>query len=206
MLLGGNTSSYPSSGPPERVSPPFFLRACRRRRRRSRRQPLTLLPPPPRGQMVSPIPGGEGSKALALAQEGQHKNPELLGEGWWWGVCGGVGGWGGGGGLKKKERSGEGRSLDACAWHPQTARQPRRLVAAVCRRAPPPHLPIHTPPPKKTRADVDGLPHPGAAVWPGQQYYNAVDRLTGRSRGGKLKGEETAVVEQARRSPFVRAF
>lgn len=44
--------------------------------------------------------------------------------------------------------------------------------------------------------DSDGLPHVGAAVWPGQPYYAAVDRLTGKSKSGKLKGEETAVVDQ----------
>ena len=27
--------------------------------------------------------------------------------------------------------------------------------------------------------DVDGLPHVGAAIWPGQSYYNAKDKLTG---------------------------
>lgn len=27
--------------------------------------------------------------------------------------------------------------------------------------------------------DVDGLPHVGAAIWPGQQYYSAVDQLNG---------------------------
>lgn len=46
-----------------------------------------------------------------------------------------------------------------------------------------------------TLLDAEGLPHVGACVWPGQYYYSAVDRLTGRSRTGKLKGEETAVVE-----------
>lgn len=44
--------------------------------------------------------------------------------------------------------------------------------------------------------DGDGLPHVGAAVWPGQPYYAALDRLTGKAKGGKLKGEETAVVDQ----------
>ena len=73
--------------------------------------------------------------------------------------------------------------------------------------------------------DMDGLPHIGAAIWPGQNYYNTLDNLTGkgcipmeawtgcgvqahtsehgrapvhagRSKAGKLKGEETAVVEQ----------
>jgi hypothetical protein len=44
--------------------------------------------------------------------------------------------------------------------------------------------------------DGDGLPHVGAAIWPGQSYYSAMDRLTGKVKGGKLKGEETAVVDQ----------
>lgn len=44
--------------------------------------------------------------------------------------------------------------------------------------------------------DSEGLPHIGAAVWPGQMYYSAVDKLTGRSKTGKMKGEETAIVEQ----------
>lgn len=44
--------------------------------------------------------------------------------------------------------------------------------------------------------DKDGLPHIGAAVWPGQMYYNAVDPLTGKTKTGKMKGEETAVVDQ----------
>ncbi len=44
--------------------------------------------------------------------------------------------------------------------------------------------------------DSDGLPHVGAAVWPGQPFYAALDALSGRGRGGKLKGEETAVVDQ----------
>lgn len=43
--------------------------------------------------------------------------------------------------------------------------------------------------------DSDGLPHIGAAVWPGKQYYSTVDRLTGKTKGSKLKGEETAVVD-----------
>ncbi|PSC76790.1 DNA-directed RNA polymerase I subunit 2 isoform X1 [Micractinium conductrix] len=44
--------------------------------------------------------------------------------------------------------------------------------------------------------DEDGLPHIGAPIWPGQSYYSAVDKLTGRSKGSKLKGEETAVIDQ----------
>jgi DNA-directed RNA polymerase I subunit RPA2 len=44
--------------------------------------------------------------------------------------------------------------------------------------------------------DTDGLPHVGAVVWPGQPYYNTIDRLSGKGKGGKVKGEETAVVDQ----------
>ncbi|KAK9824626.1 hypothetical protein WJX72_011831 [[Myrmecia] bisecta] len=44
--------------------------------------------------------------------------------------------------------------------------------------------------------DVEGLPHVGAIIWPGQPYYNAVDKISGRSKGGKLKGEETGVIDQ----------
>lgn len=44
--------------------------------------------------------------------------------------------------------------------------------------------------------DSEGLPHIGGAIWPGQTYYSAVDRLTGRAKTGKLKGEECAVVDQ----------
>ncbi len=32
--------------------------------------------------------------------------------------------------------------------------------------------------------DADGLPHVGAAIWPGQQYYSAVDQLKGGRGGG----------------------
>ena len=44
--------------------------------------------------------------------------------------------------------------------------------------------------------DADGLPRIGAPVWTGESYYNAVDTLSGRNKSGKLKGEETAVVDQ----------
>ena len=44
--------------------------------------------------------------------------------------------------------------------------------------------------------DSDGLPHVGAAVWPGQMYYSATDKSTGKWKSGKLKGEETAVIDQ----------
>jgi len=44
--------------------------------------------------------------------------------------------------------------------------------------------------------DSDGLPKCGVPVWPGNTYYSAVDQLTNKSRLGKLKGEETAVVDQ----------
>lgn len=35
--------------------------------------------------------------------------------------------------------------------------------------------------------DSDGLPHVGAAIWPGQHYYNTVDKLTG-GVGGCWRG------------------
>jgi len=44
--------------------------------------------------------------------------------------------------------------------------------------------------------DPDGLPRIGAPVWTGESYYNAVDTLSGKNKSGKLKGEETAVVDQ----------
>ncbi len=44
--------------------------------------------------------------------------------------------------------------------------------------------------------DSDGLPRVGAPVWTGETYYNAVDPTTGKGKSGKLKGEETAVIDQ----------
>ena len=44
--------------------------------------------------------------------------------------------------------------------------------------------------------DFDGLPKTGVPVWPGNTYYSAVDQQTNKARLGKLKGEETAVVDQ----------
>lgn len=45
--------------------------------------------------------------------------------------------------------------------------------------------------------DSDGLPHIGAPIWPGQSYYTAIDKLGGKvGKSGKLKGEETAVIDQ----------
>lgn len=44
--------------------------------------------------------------------------------------------------------------------------------------------------------DTDGLPHVGGVVWPGQHYYSCVDDLSGKVKFGKLKGEETALVDQ----------
>lgn len=44
--------------------------------------------------------------------------------------------------------------------------------------------------------DADGLPYVGAPVWTGETYYTAVDTLTGKAKAGKLKGEETAVIDQ----------
>lgn len=43
--------------------------------------------------------------------------------------------------------------------------------------------------------DVDGLPHVGALIWPGETTYCTKDAVTGRYRGKKLKGEEVAHVE-----------
>jgi hypothetical protein len=52
------------------------------------------------------------------------------------------------------------------------------------------------------RVDVDGLPMPGAVVWPGQTYYSTKDCVTGRYKAHKLKGEEVAHVEQVRGAGF----
>ncbi|EIE18403.1 beta and beta-prime subunits of DNA dependent RNA-polymerase, partial [Coccomyxa subellipsoidea C-169] len=46
------------------------------------------------------------------------------------------------------------------------------------------------------RIDVDGLPHVGTVVYPGQAYYSKVDRATGKAKTGNMKGEEVAVVDQ----------
>lgn len=46
------------------------------------------------------------------------------------------------------------------------------------------------------RIDVDGLPMPGAVIWPNQTYYSTKDTVTGRYKAHKLKGEEVAHVEQ----------
>ena len=32
------------------------------------------------------------------------------------------------------------------------------------------------------RIDYDGLPHIGAAIWPGQTYYNTLDRISSELR------------------------
>ena len=32
---------------------------------------------------------------------------------------------------------------------------------------------------------MDGLPHIGAPIWPGQQYYNSVDKLKGGWGGAR---------------------
>ena len=44
--------------------------------------------------------------------------------------------------------------------------------------------------------DLDGLPRVGTPIWSGETYYSALDSLTGKAKTGKLKGEETAVVDQ----------
>jgi hypothetical protein len=46
------------------------------------------------------------------------------------------------------------------------------------------------------RVDSDGLPMPGAVIWPNQTYYTTKDTVTGRYKAHKLKGEEVAHVEQ----------
>lgn len=44
--------------------------------------------------------------------------------------------------------------------------------------------------------DMDGLPHVGAAIWPGQSYYSTKDVATGRFKAHKLKGEEVGNIDQ----------
>ncbi|GMH37284.1 hypothetical protein BSKO_05157 [Bryopsis sp. KO-2023] len=45
------------------------------------------------------------------------------------------------------------------------------------------------------RLDVDGLPMPGAIVWPNQIYYSYVDYAVGKHKTKKLKGDEIAIVD-----------
>lgn len=61
------------------------------------------------------------------------------------------------------------RSLQSCYDYPATD-----PLVPVPRRVQPegPHR-------EADLLDSDGLPHVGAAIWPGQYYYNTVDRLTG---------------------------
>lgn len=40
----------------------------------------------------------------------------------------------------------------------------------------------------------------GAAIWPGHSYYSSKDTVTGRFKPHKLKGEEVAHIDQARRN------
>jgi hypothetical protein len=42
--------------------------------------------------------------------------------------------------------------------------------------------------------DVDGLPHVGAIIWPGESYYSTQDQGDKRYSAHKLKGEEVAQV------------
>ena len=86
----------------------------------------------------------------------------------------------------------------ARAWlaRAHTLTSARRAVST-----PPPTHPTHRVQPEGAYKyaellDAEGLPHVGAAVWPGQEYYCAVEALTGKAKAGKLKGEETAVVDQ----------
>lgn len=49
------------------------------------------------------------------------------------------------------------------------------------------------------RLDKDGLPQPGAVIWPGQTIYTTKDMVSGKYKAHKHKGEEVAHVEQVRR-------
>jgi len=44
--------------------------------------------------------------------------------------------------------------------------------------------------------DSEGLPHIGVPLWSGDCYYTAVDSVTGKSKSGKARGEEVAIVDQ----------
>ena len=46
------------------------------------------------------------------------------------------------------------------------------------------------------RIDIDGLPHIGATIWPGNNQYSIINNSNGRSQKHILKGEEVAVVDQ----------
>lgn len=46
--------------------------------------------------------------------------------------------------------------------------------------------------------DVDGLPHPGAVIWPGKPYYSTVDYSVGKHKTKRMKGQEIAVVDSVR--------
>lgn len=61
-----------------------------------------------------------------------------------------------------------------------------------------PNLARDAPHRNSDRIDYDGLPHVGAAVWPGQVYANATDTEKNKHHPSKLKGEEQAVVQQVR--------
>lgn len=45
------------------------------------------------------------------------------------------------------------------------------------------------------RLDLDGLPEPGAVVWPNQSFYSTLDHAVGSYKPKYMKGEEIAVVE-----------
>ena len=47
------------------------------------------------------------------------------------------------------------------------------------------------------RIDADGLPYPGAVIHPSEPYISSVDCRTNRFTTYRLKGEETAIVDQA---------
>ena len=47
------------------------------------------------------------------------------------------------------------------------------------------------------RIDVDGLPYPGAVIRPDQPYCSSLNCETDTFTTYRLKGEETAIVDQA---------
>lgn len=46
------------------------------------------------------------------------------------------------------------------------------------------------------RVDVEGLPHVGSIIWPGQVLYSTKDVVSGKYKSHKLKGEEVAHIDQ----------
>ena len=127
-------------------------------------------------QMVAMPPAAETAQEKQLQPEGNHKAAELLGESVAWDV--GLLGWPPPPpfllllGILPAQPHPPPSQTGACfAPLPLPHPQPRWLSSRPAHLRALLGLCLH--------ADVDGLPHVGAAVWPGQQYYNAVDLLTG---------------------------